>query len=131
LFGMPAPEEPDPLDDISTAALRAALERRGYVTLTAKSYKAAQRRQGIAQSRMAWAEREAESARSWAYDCLAEERRLHARLNEIIALATQHGMTTEDLVRFNEQLGLRGALPPTTVVPELPGAVTHRIPEQP
>lgn len=121
-------DPPDPLDDIATSALKDALERRGYVVVKEKSYKAAQRRQGIAESRRYWAEKEKESAERWAYDCLTEERRLRDRLNEIIHLATQHGMTTEDLVAFNDKLGLRA-----TVLPQVPGldAVTHEIAAHP
>lgn len=115
------------LSDITTSDLRAELERRGYVSLTEKSYKAAQRRQGIAQSRRYWAEKQKESAEQWAHDCLKEERRLRDRLNEIIHLATQHGMTTEDLVAFNEKLDLRA------VLPDVPGIeqITHVIKEHP
>jgi hypothetical protein len=93
------------LTGVSLDALKDELEKRGYVLIREKSYKAAQRRQGIAASQRDWAEREKESAERWAHNCLKEERRLRERLNEIIHLATLHGMTTDDLIAFNEKLG--------------------------
>lgn len=116
------------LAGVSLDALKDELTKRGYVVIREKSYKAAQRRQGIAESRRYWAEKQKESAEQWAHDCLKEERRLRDRLNEIIHLATQHGMTTEDLVAFNDKLGLRA-----TVLPQVPGleAVTHEIAAHP
>lgn len=106
------------LAGVSFSALKDELEKRGYVVIRAKSYKAAQRRQQVAESRCDWAEREKESAEHWAQNCLKEERRLRERLNEVIHLATQYGMTTEDLVAFNEKLGKPKPPPRLALVPD-------------
>jgi hypothetical protein len=74
-----------------------ALEAGGYTVIKTKSYKAAQRRQDGAEMLAVWAERDAESARKWARDCLTEERRLRDRCQFLASLAIAHGATLEDL----------------------------------
>ena len=69
----------------------------GYVAIKEKSYRAAQERQRIAHARQDWAEKDAESARVWANNCLDEERRLRERLMFVWGLAQSHGATVEEL----------------------------------
>lgn len=69
----------------------------GYVVLKEKSYRAAQERQRRAEAHMLHADDDAECARRWARDCLAEERRMRDRLTFVYGVAKAHGATTEEL----------------------------------
>lgn len=104
--------------DYTDAELKTELESRGYVIVRASSYRAAQRRQQLAQNAWEWEKDRREGAERWARDSLQEERRLRDRLNEIIHLATLHGMTTDDLREFNRALG--GASQPSLSDPPQP-----------
>lgn len=73
------------------------LEGEGYVVLRAKSYRQAEERRRVAQARVFWAEDVAETARIWARDCLAEERRLRDRCTHLYGLAARYGATDEEL----------------------------------
>lgn len=74
------------------------LEASGYVVLRAKSYRQAEERRRIAQMSVYWAERDSEHARTWARDCLAEERRLADRCTYLYGLAARHGASDEELL---------------------------------
>jgi hypothetical protein len=79
------------------AGYREILERAGYVVIKAKSYRAAQERQRIAECQMRCAEEDATHARAWAINCLDEERRLGDRLTFVYGVARAHGATIEEL----------------------------------
>jgi hypothetical protein len=76
---------------------KTTLEATGHVVLKAKSHRAAQERQRIAEAYRAHAEDDAESSRQWARDCLAEERFLRERLTFVYGVARAHGATVEEL----------------------------------
>ncbi len=82
-------------DEIQKA--KAALAEHGYVVIKEKSHLAARRRQQIAESQREWAERERESSRRWAHDCLDQERHLRERLTFVWGVAKAHGATNEEL----------------------------------
>lgn len=82
---------------IRTEDAIAALEARGYVVLKAKSYRAAQERQRIAECRRESAEEYQQLTRLWAVNCLEEERRLMKRCEWLYGLAARHGATDEEL----------------------------------
>lgn len=69
----------------------------GYVVLKEKSYRAAQRRQDVAEARLGYAEEERERYREWASDCHREECRLRDRLTFVYGVAQKMGATREDL----------------------------------
>ncbi len=73
------------------------LEAQGFVVLRAKSYRQAEERRRIAENRVYWEEAAAEHARTWARDCLAEERHLADRCTHLYGLAARHGATDEEL----------------------------------
>lgn len=62
---------------------KATLESLGYVVLREKSYRQAQERQRVAEALRAAEEDAAESARAWARDCLAQERRMRDRITHL------------------------------------------------
>jgi hypothetical protein len=76
---------------------KALLEAAGYVVLREKSYRQAQTRQAIHQREAEWAERQAESARRWARECLAKERHLAERCTYLYGLAAALGATETQL----------------------------------
>jgi len=82
--------------DEIVAALKVVREA-GYVALKEKSYRQAQERQRVAEALRVASEEDAEGARAWARDCLAEERRLRDRLVFVYGVATRHGATAEEL----------------------------------
>lgn len=77
--------------------MKSWLETQGYVLLKAKSYRQAQERQRIAEAMQRMASEDAEHARSWAINCLDEERRLRDRLTFVYGVARAHGASIEDL----------------------------------
>jgi hypothetical protein len=79
------------------ATARGILERAGYIVLKAKSYRAAQERQRIAECLKRAAEEDAAGCRVWAVDCRKEERRLADRLTFVYGVAMAHGATVEEL----------------------------------
>jgi len=89
--------DPAMAKQVTTDAYREALRQWGYVTLKAKSYRAAQERQRIAECMAEMAKEDAEHARSWAINCLDEERRLRDRLTFVYGVARAHGASIEDL----------------------------------
>lgn len=84
------------MNDVLAEAL-GLVKAAGYVVLKEKSYRAAQERQRIAAVRQQCAEEHTASARAWARDSIAEERRLAARLTFVYGVAMKHGATTEEL----------------------------------
>jgi hypothetical protein len=76
---------------------KATLEALGYVVIKAKSYRAAQERQRIAECLKRAAEEDAAGYRTWAVDCRKEERRLADRLTFVYGVAMAHGATVEEL----------------------------------
>lgn len=87
-----APTEADALAE-ALEVVKAA----GYVALKEKSYRAAQERQRIAAVRQECAEARTSGAERWARECIAEERRLAARLTFVYGVAMKHGATTDEL----------------------------------
>lgn len=79
------------------AVAKRILTDAGFVVLREKSYRQAQERQRIAECRVACEIEAAEVARSWARDCLTEERRLRDRLTFVYGVAQAHGATAEEL----------------------------------
>jgi len=76
---------------------KATLEALGHVVVKAKSYRASQERQRIAQCMMEMSKEDAEHSRTWAINCLDEERRLRDRLTFVYGVAMAHGATVEEL----------------------------------
>lgn len=76
---------------------KAFLKEAGYVVLKEKSYRQAQERQRVAECYKESEIRAAESARAWARDCLAEERRLRDRCTFLYGAARAAGCTVEEL----------------------------------
>jgi hypothetical protein len=69
-----------------------------YVVLKAKSYRAAQQRQAIAQAEAKWERQEAESTRRWARTTLHNEiRDLMARCTFLYGMARAKGATVDEL----------------------------------
>lgn len=85
----------DPTAD-EIAMARKILESTGHVVLRRKSYQQAQERQRVAECYRDSEIRAAESARAWARDCLAEERRLAGRCTFLYGLARAKGATVEE-----------------------------------
>lgn len=83
------------MSDIEDA--KKLLEDDGYVVLRRRSHEATLRRLAIAQSECQWEKREAEHAREWARDCLAQERRLGDRCTFLYGMARSMGATDEQL----------------------------------
>lgn len=79
------------------AKAKKALEAHGYVVLRAKSYRAAQERQHIAQALLASEERHNEGTRAWAQQAFDEQRRLSERCTYLYGLAARLGATDDDL----------------------------------
>jgi hypothetical protein len=73
------------------------LKDAGYVVLKEKSYRQAQERQRVAECYRDAEIRAADSARAWARDCLAEERRLRDRCSFLYGAARAAGCTAEEL----------------------------------
>lgn len=73
------------------------LKQRGYVVLKEKSYRQAQERQRVAECYKESEIRAAESARSWARNCLDEERRLRDRCTFLYGAARAAGCTVKEL----------------------------------
>lgn len=82
---------------LQIAEARRVLEADGYVVLREKSHRQAQERQRVAEALMVAAEEAAESARVWARNCLAEERRLRDRITHVYGVARAHGATLVEL----------------------------------
>ena len=82
-------------DDIED--VKSWLSVMGYVTIKAKSYRAAQERQRIAECLMRRAEEEAKGNRAWAVNCLDDSRLVRDRLTFVYGVARAHGATVEDL----------------------------------
>ena len=82
-------------DDIED--VKSWLSVMGYVTLKAKSYRAAQERQRIAEALMRYAEKDAKNNRAWAVNCLDDSRLVRDRLTFVYGVARAHGATIEDL----------------------------------
>ena len=101
----PEVEGPDARDEDSSPPRRpantdpriAALEAEGYVVVKAKSYRAAQERQRIAEARMRDALDRVESIDAWAQSVCVEERRVRERLTFVYGVARAHGATVEEL----------------------------------
>lgn len=79
------------------AKAKKALEADGYVVLRAKSYRAAQERQHIAQALLKSQEEHNEHTRAWAQEAFKEERRLVERCTYLYGLAARHGATDDEL----------------------------------
>jgi hypothetical protein len=77
--------------------IRERLATDGWTVLRERSYRAAQQRQAIAESLLIAAKEDVESTRSWALNCLEEERRLRRRLEFVYGVARAHGATVEEL----------------------------------
>ena len=69
----------------------------GYVVLREKSYRQAQERQRVAECYRRAAEEATESARRWARDCLAAERRIGERCMFLYGAARAAGCTEAEL----------------------------------
>lgn len=82
---------------VDIEGMKAYLKLAGYVVLKEKSYRQAQERQRVAECYRDSEIRAAESARAWARDCIAEERRLGARCTFLYGKAIEHGATIEEL----------------------------------
>ncbi len=93
------------MDSADQIVAKAALEAAGYVVLRAKSYRQAQERQRVAECYREAAEQAAESARAWAREHLAEERRLADRLTFVYGVARAKGATAEELRGDTEGAG--------------------------
>lgn len=76
---------------------RVLLEANGFTVLREKSYRQAIERQRVAEAYLVAEEEAAEHARTWARDCLTEERRLRERITFIYGVAQAHGATVEEL----------------------------------
>ncbi len=79
------------------AEARKLLEANGFVVLRAKSYRQAQERQRVAECYRDAEIRAAEQARTWARDCLKEERRLAERCTFLYGAAMAAGCTEAEL----------------------------------
>lgn len=55
------------------------------------------RRSLIAETQVAWAERDAEHLRHWMTATFVEERRLHDRITHLYSMLRAHGFTAEDI----------------------------------
>lgn len=84
-------------EQTAIADARKLLESCGYVVLREKSYRAAQERQRVAETRRKCEEEAAEHARAWARDCLAEQRRLAERCTFLYGAARAAGCTESEL----------------------------------
>ena len=73
------------------------LKQHGYVVLKEKSYHQAQERQRVAECYRDSEVRAAESARTWARNCLDEERRLRDRCTFLYGHARAAGCSVEEL----------------------------------
>lgn len=100
--------QPTPAEQAAIDLLAAA----GYAVVRRKTLENLHQKVRDAEWQVRMATEEAASARRWAENSLTEERRLHDRLNEIVAFAYEHGATIEGLVRFNDRLAT--ATPSTT-----------------
>ena len=74
-----------------------ALEAEGYVVVKAKSYRNAQERQRIAESRVRDALDRVRSIDAWAQGVCVEERRVRDRLTFVYGVARAHGASVEEL----------------------------------
>jgi len=84
-------------DSVALNEALTVVKESGYVAIKEKSYRQAQERQRVAEALRAYAEDEAEHARKWARDCLAEERRIRERLTFVYGVAQAKGATVEEL----------------------------------
>jgi hypothetical protein len=78
-------------------AARALCEEHGYVVVKAKSYRAAQERQRIAEARMRDAMDRVEHIDDWAQGLAREGNRLRERVTFVYGVARAHGATVEEL----------------------------------
>jgi len=79
------------------AEAKELLRAYGYVVVKGSSYRRAQEKQRTAETLLKAAEERIEDAYTWARNCLAEERRLVARITHVYAVALEHGATLEEL----------------------------------
>jgi hypothetical protein len=79
------------------AKVKKALEADGYVVLRAKSYRAAQERQHIAEALLKSQEEHNEHTRAWANKAFDEQRALGDRCMYLYGLAARLGATDDDL----------------------------------
>lgn len=85
---------------IPTADERAAIDTltlAGYHVMRRGSYANLQRRIDRAESSANWEKRVAERVLGWAIECLAEERRLERRLNDVCSAAATLGVSIADI----------------------------------
>jgi len=87
----------DAPDEYAIKSAKAILDQAGYVVIKAKSYRAAQERQRIAEALMHYAEEDAKNNRAWAVNCLDDSRLVRDRLTFVYGVARAHGATVEDL----------------------------------
>ena len=83
--------------DAFAGAVLAGLADGGWEVLRAASVRSARLRQGRAESRAEYAERDAEHSQRWARDCLAQERALRDRLDFVYGAAVRAGASAADL----------------------------------
>jgi hypothetical protein len=89
---------PDAMVKARLDAAKTLLTQHGYVVLKAKSYRAAQQRQHIAEAIAKYADDQQESTRRWAQTTLHNEiRELMARCTFLYGTARAHGATVEEL----------------------------------
>lgn len=79
------------------AAALAIVRAAGYVALKAKSYQRAQEKLRVAEALLSAEVDHRASIEGWAQNCIAEERRLGARLTHVYAVAIAHGATHDEL----------------------------------
>jgi len=73
------------------------LENAGFVVIKAKSYRAAQERQRIAEALLVAEVEHSKGTYAWANRCCDEERRLRDRLTFVYGVARALGASIEDL----------------------------------
>lgn len=79
------------------AKVKKALEADGYVVLRARSYRAAQERQHIAEALLRSQEEHNVHTRAWAHKAFDEERRLSNWCTYLYGLAARLGATEDEL----------------------------------
>lgn len=80
------------------------LEAEGYTVLKTTSYRRAQERQRLADRLRELAEEDAERARQWARESLADERYMRDRCTYLYGLAARKGADDAELAGFFDRL---------------------------
>lgn len=86
---------------MTVEAAKALCEEHGYVVIKAKSYRAAQERQRIAQIRLEDSQERVASIDAWARAGYDELRRLRDRLTFVYGVARAFGASVEDLTQHD------------------------------